>query len=566
MLELVGSFFKNDQEFRIFIGRIRSSLRPSLVPELHFNGKLITSSQRFEYLWKWKRGKLFIHPTREANAHILIVGSSGYGKSTLLKGMIRDIADSGKNAIIFDGHNEHEQLVRSLGGRALNALYSNINILSLDGMTIPQRMEELTGLISDVYNLGYLQKADLNKALFYTYRKCCTDMRSNTLTREPTIHDLLNEFSIFIRNARTQGERNRLEHIRQRLNSLSKSVPVGTHISIDSLREGINSFSLSGIDSMEAKIVYMHELVTRLYSSMKRSDRERGIGTYIIIDESRFLIEKASQLIGSFVSESRKFGFAVILVSNSATVLPKEIVANASTFIAFHTNEPGEISYIGSTIARGNNTKAAAVKSMLEKLKKHHAIVVSYLNDALVVNTPEARPQGKGTRGRLLEEGIAAAMSLARKPIAESRLSEAVSEEALEEIKGSTSFESIPADGDTWIMKRNKALSLEHELSVKRISSVLSEIGIRHSVTRGKGPDIIAYIGNGRVAIEYETGKKRAPETAKMLEKRKESFARTILIANDSKASCYKRFESDNLSIVPLSEFLSSKGTSLMVK
>ncbi len=98
-------------------------------------------------------------------------------------------------------------------------------------------------------------------------------------------------------------------------------------------------------------------------------------------------------------------------------------------------------------------------------------------------------------------------------------------------------------------------VSAEHENRIGEISGFLDRLCIRHYINRQPGgPDIVAYMMHGRVAIEYETGKKRFDETVAMIERRRGGYSRVIVIVNDRFAAKYKKsLERGNVSVVEFS-------------
>ncbi len=388
-------FGKRRKEERIEVGRQVRRLAACWRAEPHFNGRAFAYSYSKGFAWKRVFGRYALKPGREANPHMVIVGALGYGKSTLLKVVIREVASMGKPIIVFDGHSEHEALVNDIGGRVHDASEENINMFELDGLTVVQRIDELTSLLSEVYALGYLQRGILSSALYYTYRKCAKDMRANQLNKVPVLADLIAELSVFAGNAKTLSERERIEHIRQRVISLQKCMPLKSHVGICGLSRGINSFSLSGIGNDDAKVIYITEAVKRLYTAMRANAVERGVRLYIIIDESTFLLDNAGKLLTLLVNEGRKFGYAVVIVTNSSAMVPRDIIANSATFIAFHINEPTEINYVSSVIAKGDQYKAVMVRGMLEMLRVNE-VIISCSKGPVVVQTPRAQAAAMG--------------------------------------------------------------------------------------------------------------------------------------------------------------------------
>ena len=372
---------KKEGDFTLNIGTVKHALFPYKKYKYTWMSTGVRVEEYNSYKWRRGLGSFKLRPELEPNPHIIIVGMSGYGKSTLLRGMINDITNGKKAAIVFDAHNEHEDAVRAANGKVFNAAYSGINIFDLSGASIAERIGQLTTLFKSTYALGYIQTMKLGECLWYTYRKLgATDKNNKTLEKTPTIKDLVAELNIFIKNSRTTGERNTLLHLKGRLSLLNTVTFARNFVPVDSLKEGLSSFSLAGLGNGEAQLIYIHEVLRRLYISMKKNEKERGLRLYVVLDEAQFLInssESEAMIIRKLIEEGRKYGVGVIIVTHMANRLEKQIVANASTFITFHAREPSEINYVSALLYGNNQHAGEIIKERLRSLKQYQALVVS---------------------------------------------------------------------------------------------------------------------------------------------------------------------------------------------
>lgn len=547
-------FFKKESNNQVglFFGNIEKEIVLGRTTNTAFYGNGFTFRNETVFRWKKNNGKVVIAPENEANPHILIVGSSGFGKSTLLKSLIIDIAAYNIPIILFDGHNEHEELIKWLGGNVYNVNYSGINIMSLDGLSVNKRIGELTRFLSSVYKFGYLQEGILHNALYYTYRKFCLSFDSTFIDRTPTLKDLANELMIFSKNSKNFSEKERIEHVRQRIMGLTKGMPSGNYLDMGKIN-GVNSFSMKDMGGGETKFIYIHEIVRRIYGNMKTNKREQGICFYIIIDESKFAVENTGDILSDMITESRKFGYGIIIVSNSAKSFSESIVSNASIFLSFCMREPKELAYI-SSILGGDSQKASMIKQSLYGAKKYEAIMVSYSNSTpLFIHTPTVRKISEKMRSR---EALPIKTDLECESVLKS-IKNPVLVEELVKITGQNKLlvnkilESGKVDkfefrtGDKtelWIRCQNKSVSIEHEVSLIKILEFLRADGISCYLNHGGGPDIIAYSGEERIAIEYETGKKNIEKTSIMLKERQKLFRKTIVIVNNDAYKFYKEY------------------------
>ncbi len=518
--------------------------------------------------WRKMNGSIRIFPEKEPNPHIVLLGMSGFGKSTMMKSMLIDISRMGKAAILFDAHNEHKSAVLALGGRVYDASRFGINILELDGVRVNERISEIVNLFKSVYGLGQIQAIKLSQCLSYCYRK---NSMLGQKTHAPTIADLISEINIFINNSRTASEKNSLMHLKDRIYNISASVDATVEVS--ALKDGISSFSLASLKNKEARIIYIHELLKRLYNSMKENAKEKGTSIFIMIDEAQFLLgsDNGSKIVTSMVEEGRKYGVGLIIATHISANLDRQIMANASTLISFYARDPTEINYISNAMSSSNQPMAASVKARLRSLGQNQAIMISgRMRDPVVINCKRisALSDALNEKGKDLEEMQVIAI---KEPLKYDEAGKRLGKEALDKmiISGRIGMEPVEIGGERteWIMKKGQK-SIEHEVSVGIISKKFAEFGIKHYImNNSKGPDIVAYVNGTKTAIEYETGRKSYKETASMMLKREGQFKTSIIFTNDKAYPFYSQyFQKENVKVLQISkieEWLHSNGERL---
>ncbi len=494
------------------------------------------------YRWKKAKNRAALFPAIETNPHILVSGMSGFGKSMLFKSMMIDAAGSGHSCIVFDGHNEHRDVVRMLGGRTYDSRDGGINLLSLDGATVSDRTAALLSLFSGVYRLGHIQSTKLGQCLWYTYRRFgARSSGDRALHREPKVGDLLFEIGIFIKNAKTASERATLMHLQSKISNLNTPAFNSDVGGGGWPGSGIHSFSVSERMSKEARMIYLVELLERVYARMKEGQKTGGIRQYIMIDESQVLInesEECSGIITKFIEEGRKYGRGVIIVTHMSSRLNRQIVANSATFVAFYSREPSEAAYVAKVMS-SNFDAEQAVRAKLAALKE---------GEAMVVSARERVPKVVSTMGLRSRIGSCKAearpfdLGIADRPVTMSELCRkmGMTEQEVEVKVKDGVLEKASVLGVDWVMKRSNP-GVEHEVMVERIRKLLDEAGIMSYVhNRANGPDVVAYGKEGKTAIEYETGSKRLEESLEMLKRREKEYAKVILVVNDAHAARYR--------------------------
>ncbi len=554
------------------IGKIKQVLKESNNVRLVYSQKQLVPNINSEFKWKNTNKQLHLNPELESNPHILINGMSGFGKSTLIKSILTDISKNKKAAIIFDAHNEHEKIVKELGGSIYNISNLGFNLFELNGLTINERISELSQLFKEVFGLGYIQTMKLSQCIWYTYRKLGAQSKESRFVKTvPTFYNLLQELNIFINNAKSFSEKNSLLHLKGRIELINNRIFSKSNGSLAELKIGINSLSLESLKTRELQFIYISELIKRLYSTMHENSKEKGLKLYIIIDESELILELADMFIRRLTTEGRKYGIGLIIVTHRLVDLSRQIISNVATFISFFIAEPQDLNYVSDLISGTDPIKRQIIRYKLSNLKINQAIIIStkirtpmlieafnikkvlenlsLLNkgNICIINKHEEKDQQKNNQIAIAEE--------LKKPVKIDELKLLFNEDEINNLKIMKEIDKFEIQenntNEEWLMLHNNSLSIEHEVYIEKIHKELNENGIKNFIIDNRnGPDIIAYINGKKIAIEYETGKKNILDTYEMIKKRDNKFDFIIMFINKNAFASYKNFlENKNLKL-----------------
>ena len=562
------------QKLQFRIGNTRQMLQKSKKVNLSYSAKQSIPSIISEVHWKNTHGETFIFPELESNYHIIINGMSGFGKSTLVKSMLADIYESNKAAIIFDMHNEHGEIVRKLDGHEYNIGNLGFNLFELNGLTISERVNQLSQLFKDVFSLGYLQTLKLGQCMWYTYRKLGAQSRESRYIKSvPTFYNLLQELEIFINNAKTISEKNSLIHLKERIELINNKVFSKNTGSLSNLKKGISSISLESLNTRELQMIYISELIKRLYSTMHENDKEAGLRLYIVIDESELIIELADAFISKLITEGRKYGIGLIIVMHRLADMNRQIISNVSTFISFFITEPQDLNYVSDLFSGGDPIKRAMIKDKLCSMKVNQAMIMSTkIRSVTIVDTSnikivlgkidKLKAIGSNNNNSIAAMGFdiennvnsckisdnTKIYGILKNPVRKKELESFLADYEIKNIDSMPEIDKFTVKDnkgqmEEWLMLHSNSLSIEHEVYVKIISKYLKSNSIRNYIYgRHYGPDIIAHIADRKIAVEYETGRKNIISTKAMIENRIKEFDAVIVIVNQDAFKFYKEF------------------------
>lgn len=354
-------------------------------PLVRYRDENIRITRRYSYDWAPLITSILykISIGVHTNPHIVISGASGSGKSYTAARIATQIAKSAKSSvIIIDPHGEYKNLLND--SIVIDASTSSINPLDLHGKSPRQRAIEITSLISSLFKLGPLQERLLEDAILLAYEaKGIIENEPSTWRRTPPT--LLDVAQILRRIA---SREKRAYIVATYVESLASRVFAKTNISIDTIfgSEKPVIIDLSSIGERSWQSLYIELFLEKLYIAMKERDLAKTVRAVLVIDEAHLVASKNSRrnIVANMATELRKYGLALILITQRLDDLDKSILANTGTKIALRQVEPKLAKYVAESIAVSNNRDEIDILTeTLGLLPKGYAVVRDY-----DINTP----------------------------------------------------------------------------------------------------------------------------------------------------------------------------------
>lgn len=299
----------------------------------------VNSSRK--YKWSGIKANYCIDFSKTKNYNIIVVGTSGSGKSNFAKLLASKLS---VNFLVFDLHGEYylNEVKR------VDVSQISVNPLSLFNRNPKERALEIAYMLKSLFNLGNIQAIELTNLIVEAYAEkgLDPDDPSTWSQNPPTFRDVLLLLERHKKNALSAQEINKYQSLEPYLQYLSSTVFQSNIINFEELLNSSYILDFSSVPTNEVKYIIM-ETILKSIQSLMYSRKSSKIENLVIIDEAPFLLSKESgkQLIERLLAEGRKFGFGFLLISQSVDYL-KDVIPNAGLFYAFDIVEPGELEYI----------------------------------------------------------------------------------------------------------------------------------------------------------------------------------------------------------------------------
>jgi len=282
-----------------------------------------------------------VSPTN-ISQHILVLGATGSGKTTttsiFIKNLLRAYPKLYK-VVIIDWHGEYKNLLEDY-------IYCNPYSKPLMGLTIEKdSLDEVIDIIEESLDLTSAQSYILYEVLKNILKK------SNEYLLDPS--DLINNIKNYYEESNWQRESKYalLRKIEVILRTNNKGWLIGN--SNDELIKIIHTYTkpliidVSKIRNVSTRIVYTLLLLKTLLHLKQINLIKNNI--LITIEEAHNVFPRGSRhsLIKKFIAEVRKFGIALLIVTQSPSSILEDVMKNTGTKIIHSVRSSIDIDVVG---------------------------------------------------------------------------------------------------------------------------------------------------------------------------------------------------------------------------
>lgn len=342
--------------------------------------------------WKWIRvhGTYKYNPYKLLNPHIFITGTSGSGKSfttaLLLSKLHRKYNVS---FIIIDYHGEYFGKIQEIGmvnPQVVDASSNTLNILELDNQPPTLRANELADIIKNIFNLGHLQRIELQKVIEEAYADAGITDDEKTWSVKPSAQHLISAYNRLLSNTDNEQELRVLKSLKPYIQLLTNEILSRTTLDINEVFIRPTILDLSKITSEFIKRIYVSLLLLKIYYNLPYLKPNRLV--YIVIDEAHRIITENEMVLSRLFAESRKYNIGLIIVSQNPKDIPNNIIANTSLQIVLRVVEPSNTEYAAKILGGYSmDERIDTIKRALYYLPKYHGIVKdSLIREPLIVD------------------------------------------------------------------------------------------------------------------------------------------------------------------------------------
>lgn len=364
----------------VSIGRIVSKLVYGKPANMWLKEKIHISRSPAWY-WKVEIGNFTYNPYAQINYHILIAGSSGTGKSSLAKKLIKELYYQWAiPSLTIDPHNEYVKVIEELNGIVVDASKISINPLELDESSPRERIVQVADTIQRVFRLGNLQRALLEDILeeAYAEKGILNDDPETWKLKPPTFLTLLKVIEKRIEYARSSGERSRYEGLKPYIRLLSASIFRETTVKFSNILSKPSVIAMANLPGDHVKAILSETLLRKIAHYMYVSGESTGLSHYIVIDEAHRICRRSTEpsLVARLMMESRKYGIGFIIITQQPLDIDEAIIANSALKISFKLSEPENLDYMAKTLAGYiSENRLEIFKEALYYMPKFYAII-----------------------------------------------------------------------------------------------------------------------------------------------------------------------------------------------
>ncbi|MBO3802506.1 MAG: DUF87 domain-containing protein [Candidatus Brockarchaeota archaeon] len=297
------------------------------------------ASREFHLGWVEHEGRrigYFALGREDLTKHLVIIGSTGSGKSTTAKRLVGECVRSGLPVLIFDWHNEYGDFVKSLGGEvfAPGLEDSGFTISPLDPFSTRDMAEHVamtTDIFAENYSLTHPQAYMLREAI----REVLSDQEGPHSLREIVEAIESAPTRSYYDNETKMALLRRLKPLTE--GQAGRALGGKASTSVPDLLGKLVAIELAHFRESETRRIFSSFVLKMIYDYRVAAGGS-GLRHVCVIEEAPNIVPcrdpKAPPSIGEkMVSELRKFGEGLVVICQFPSQVSSGIMKNSGTRI-----------------------------------------------------------------------------------------------------------------------------------------------------------------------------------------------------------------------------------------
>lgn len=285
--------------------------------------------------------------------HVSIFGSTGSGKTTTAKTILKALFEHGIPFLVLDVHNEYMDLVSSLGGTVVS-FDGNVHLDVLQPYSFEsanEHIDTVTDVFSQIYNFSPPQ--------VYMFREAFTQafLEKRLADKDMTIEGLVEKIESF--PIRSFYDNETKYALLRRLKPLASSegrviFSAGIPLKVDALTSKPSCILLGNIRSSDLRRLAAAMVLTLVYEYRLVAGQSE-LRHVTLIEEAQNILPFRNRsvppsVIEKLFFEMRKYGEGLILIAQFPSQVFSDVVKSTGTRIVHRITEMAEAPYVSDIL------------------------------------------------------------------------------------------------------------------------------------------------------------------------------------------------------------------------
>jgi len=291
----------------------------------------------------------------ELTRHTGIFGSTGTGKTTIAKNILRELIKINVPFIIFDWERNYRDLVKEYHQIKVFTIGSDVSPLFFNYLKMPEGLtyKDYVKNVIEVFNRAYLGGVGSDSVLLKVFDKAYQEHN------EPTTEDARKILAGEMTGKKLRGREMLWKQSSLRMleflsyGGTGKIYNVHDFYPIEKLQEDFVIFELGALSNSNDKVFFieMFTLWYWLYKEHQGAEDER-LKHLMVFEEFHNIVDNSQKddLIQRIFRQIRKYGTGLLIIDQTPSLIPNPVFENLYTKITFSLNHQKNVGAVASAM------------------------------------------------------------------------------------------------------------------------------------------------------------------------------------------------------------------------